>query len=112
MLLQNAGIPLLHLELFGMHIGHIGSGGRGCGTGKDLFSVLIDPETQADQNPAVIFAFGHSDIFIGTLLYIFAVKRQNPSAAGTKRMERSFALLSASVAASRSAQTSLAQMDS
>ena len=91
-LLQVSFLPLLHLELFGMNIGHIGSRGGGCGTGKDLFSVVIDPETQADQDPAVIFTFGHSDILVGTLLNIFAVERQNPSAPGTNRMNCRFAL--------------------
>ena len=91
MLLQVSFLPLLHLELFGMNIGHIGSRGGGCGTGKDLFSVVIDPETQADQDPAVVFTLGHSDIFVGTLLNIFAVELQNPSAPRTNRMNRCLA---------------------
>ena len=90
MLLQVSFLPLLHLELFGMDIGHIGSRGGGCGTGKDLFSVVIDPETQADQDPAVVFTLGHSDIFVGTLLNIFAVQGQNPSAPGTGGMNGGF----------------------
>ena len=91
-LLEPAGLPLLHLELFGMHVGYICVGGGGCGPGEELFSVLIDPETQTDQNPAVTFALGHGDIFVGTLFNIFAVQRQNPSAPRTNRMKRRFAL--------------------
>ena len=40
----------------------------------------------------MIFTFGHSDIFIGTLLNIFAVQDENPSAPRTNRMHGRFAL--------------------
>ena len=72
----------MHLELFGMHISHVGMSGGSCGTRHDLFSVIINTETKADQDTAVIFASGDSNILISTLFNIFAVHCHNPSAAG------------------------------
>ena len=83
-------LALAHLKLLGMHIGHVGVGGRGGGTGHDLLAVVVNTETEADQNPAVAFTSGDGDIFIGTLFNIFAVERQNPSAARTNRMNCRF----------------------
>ena len=67
-------LPLTDLKLFGMDISYVAVG-RGSGRPAHQPAALpVDPETETDQNPPVIFAFGKTDIFIRALLYIFAVQ--------------------------------------